>query len=107
MAMRAKVQELYDDKGLGPIPTPEPSASNIDPGHLDVLQRTKPEVISFHFGLPAPNIMQTLKASGIFIISSATTVAEARALEDQGADAVIAPGTEAGGHRGTFTGVDI
>ena len=107
MAMRAKVQELYDDKGLGPIPTPEPSASNIDPGHLDVLQRTKPEVISFHFGLPAPNIMQTLKASGIFIISSATTVAEARALEDQGADAVIAQGTEAGGHRGTFTGVDI
>ena len=107
MAMRAKVQALYDDKGLGAIPTPEPSASNIDPGHLDVLQRTKPEVISFHFGLPAPNIMQTLKASGIFIISSATTVAEARALEDQGADAVIAQGTEAGGHRGTFTGVDI
>src|SRR5262249_23464321 len=47
------------------------------------------------------------RGAGTFVICSATTVAEARILEDRGVDAVIAQGTEAGGHRGTFTGIDI
>jgi nitronate monooxygenase len=57
--------------------------------------------------MPAPEIVQTIKAAGIFVLSSATTVAEARLLEQWGVDAVIAQGIEAGGHRATFTAIDI
>jgi len=55
--------------------------------------------------VPPPEIVDSIKGAGIFIISSATTVAEARMLEARGVDAIIAQGAEAGGHRGTFTGV--
>src|SRR5262249_30758404 len=75
--------------------------------HVALLLQTKPEVVSFHFGLPEPDVVQALKAAGIFLISSATTVAEARLLERSGVDAIVAQGIEAGGHRGTFTDVDI
>jgi nitronate monooxygenase len=72
-----------------------------------LLLETKPEVVSFHFGLPDPDVLEALKSAGIFIISSATTVAEARILEQSGVDAIIAQGIEAGGHRATFTSIDI
>lgn len=65
-----------------------------------------PPVISFHFGLPAPDLLATVKRSGAFVLASATTVDEARWLEAHGADAVIAQGLEAGGHRGHFLDVD-
>lgn len=61
-----------------------------------------PSVVSFHFGLPAPDLLARVREWGSTVFSSATTVAEARWLEDQGADAVIAQGLEAGGHRGHF-----
>ena len=64
-------------------------------------------MVSFHFGLPRSEVVRAVKGAGIFIISSATTVAEARTLEQSGVDAIIAQGTEAGGHRGTFSGVDM
>jgi len=67
-----------------------------------VLLDTKPEMASFHFGLPEPEVVRALKSAGIFILSSATTVAEARLLEQGGVDAIIAQGTEAGGHRATY-----
>jgi nitronate monooxygenase len=106
MAMRERVQALYDAVGMGPIPTPSASASVVDAEHLAMLQKTKPEVVSFHFGLPDREIVQEIKAAGIFVLCSATTVAEARMLEAGGVDCVIAQGTEAGSHRGTFSGVD-
>lgn len=62
----------------------------------------KPEVVSFQFGLPDKALVLRLKAAGCKIFSTATTVAEARWLEDHGVDAVVAQGIEAGGHRGTF-----
>lgn len=65
-----------------------------------------PPVLSFHFGLPAPELLQSVKRSGAFVLASATTVDEARWLEANGADAVIAQGLEAGGHRGHFLDVD-
>ena len=74
---------------------------------MALLLETKPEVVSFHFGMPDAESIRALKSAGTFIISSATTVAEARALEAAGCDAIIAQGTEAGGHRATFTNVDI
>jgi nitronate monooxygenase len=67
----------------------------------------KPDVISFHFGLPEKSLVDRIKAAGCMVFSSATTVAEARWLEDHGADAVIAQGLEAGGHRGMFLTTDV
>jgi nitronate monooxygenase len=101
--MRRRLQPHYDAKGLGSVPTPEAAASDVSPEHLAMLLRAQPTMVSFHFGLPEDAIRDT----GIFVISSATTVAEARMLEERGVDAVIAQGAEAGGHRGTFTGVDM
>lgn len=72
-----------------------------------VVERTRPAVVSFHVGLPSPQFIGRIKAAGCVIISSATTVEEAVWLEAQGVDAVIAQGTEAGGHRGTFLATDI
>ncbi|KAG6952421.1 hypothetical protein JG688_00013288 [Phytophthora aleatoria] len=69
---------------------------------LDLVRELKPEVVSFHFGLPSPHMLQGVKDAGAFVISSATTVREALWLEEQGCDAVIAQGLEAGGHRGGF-----
>ena len=68
----------------------------------DVVEELKPEVVSFHFGLPEPDLVKRVKAMGAVIMSSATTAAEARWLEAHGVDAVIAQGNEAGGHRGMF-----
>src|SRR5436305_15051606 len=106
-AMRARLQPHYDAKGLGPVPEPKGAASEVSAEHLAMLLRAKPEMVSFHFGLPPQEIVQSIKDAGIFIICSATTVAEARTLEARGIDAIIAQGAEAGGHRGTFTGIDI
>jgi nitronate monooxygenase len=106
-AMRKHLQPHYDAKGLGAVPQPKGAASEVSREHLAMLLRAKPEMVSFHFGLPRPEIVQAIKGAGIFIISSATTVAEARTLEERGVDAIIAQGTEAGGHRGTFSGVDM
>ena len=107
MPMRERVQTLYDEKGLGPAPLPQASAGGVSEDHLAVLKEAKPEVVSFHFGLPDDDVVAALKAENIFILCSATTAAEARTLESRGVDAVIAQGTEAGGHRGTFSDVDI
>jgi len=106
-AMRRHLRRHYDAKALGLIPQPRGVVSDVSPEHLAMLLEEKPEVVSFHFGLPDQEIIETIKSAGVFIQTSATTVAEARALERRGVDAVIAQGSEAGGHRATFTGVDI
>ncbi len=77
-----------------------PSAAFFDATRLEQVLRLAPPVVSFHFGLPAPEAVTALKEAGIVLLSTATTVAEARALEAAGVDAVIAQGYEAGGHRG-------
>ena len=106
-AMRQHLQVQYSAQGLGQVPEPAGEGSDVGHEHLALLLETKPEVVSFHFGLPEPDVIRALKSAGSFILSSATTVAEARLLEQRGVDAIIAQGTEAGGHRATFTGVDI
>jgi nitronate monooxygenase len=68
----------------------------------EIVDGAKPEVVSFQFGLPAPPLLARVKAAGCKVVSSATTVEEARWLEQRGVDAVIAQGYEAGGHRGMF-----
>ena len=74
---------------------------------LQVLQAFRPPVVSFHFGLPDPTLLAPIKAWGGRVLASATTVDEALWLADHGADAVIAQGLEAGGHRGHFLDHDL
>src|SRR6202051_380551 len=72
-----------------------------------VVEDAKPEVVSFHFGLPNPALLARVKAAGCRVMSSATTVEEALWLEAGGVDAIIAQGYEAGGHRGMFLAEDV
>ncbi len=74
---------------------------------VDVIEEFRPAVVSFHFGLPPADLLARVKRCGAKILSSATTVDEARWLEAQGVDAVIAQGLEAGGHRGIFLSNDL
>ena len=67
-----------------------------------VVEDTKPEVVSFHFGLPDSALLARVKAAGCRVMASATTVTEALWLEARGVDLIIAQGYEAGGHRGMF-----
>jgi nitronate monooxygenase len=73
----------------------------------DVLDRFEPAVVSFHFGLPAPELVARVRRWGAVVLSTATTVAEARWLEERGVDVVVAQGLEAGGHRGHFLAPDL
>ncbi len=72
-----------------------------------VVGELRPPVVSFHFGLPEPELLRVVRACGAKILSSATTVEEARWLEQRGVDAIIAQGLEAGGHRGMFLTDDL
>jgi nitronate monooxygenase len=105
--IRTSIQTLYDAKDLGTLPIPNVSESVVDSGHLAMLLTEKPEVVSFHFGLPDQEVVQAIKDAGLYILCSATTVAESRVLESRGVDCVIAQGTEAGSHQGTFLDSDV
>lgn len=72
-----------------------------------LVERFKPPVVSFHFGLPDADLVSWVKRWGARVMSSATTVEEARWLEAHGADIIIAQGVEAGGHRGMFLTDDV
>jgi len=100
--MRKALAPYFAELGLGEVPQPAVPAPGFNEETLAALLDIRPRVASFHFGLPAPAIVERLKEAGMAVIASATTAAEARALESGGADAVIAQGHEAGGHRGTF-----
>jgi nitronate monooxygenase len=84
------------------ISVPRIDIPPFDEARCKVVEETEPEVVSFHFGLPDSALLDRVKAAGCRIMASATTVAEARWLEMQGVDIIIAQGYEAGGHRGTF-----
>ncbi|WP_434519574.1 NAD(P)H-dependent flavin oxidoreductase [Pseudomonas sp. NFX1] len=88
-------------------PTPVSNRAPFDEQSCQLVERLRPEVVSFHFGLPAPQLLQRVKATGAKVLSSATTVAEAVWLERHGCDSIIAMGYEAGGHRGMFLSEDI
>jgi nitronate monooxygenase len=105
---RERLAPYYRELEIDPAaPVPSSNRSAFDGKFCEVVEELKPDVVSFHFGLPEPGLMRRIKAAGCVIISSATTVAEARWLEQRGVDAVIAQGYEAGGHRGIFLTDDI
>lgn len=105
---REALAPYYREFGIDPaVPVPSSNRAAFDATFCAVVEELKPEVVSFHFGLPEPDLMQRVKAAGCIVIASATTAAEARWLEARGVDAVIAQGCEAGGHRGIFLTDDI
>jgi nitronate monooxygenase len=102
------LEPYYVEFGLDPRePAPAASRAPFDDAACEVVEAFRPEVVSFHFGLPDARLMARVRASGAKIISSATTVDEARWLEERGCDAVIAQGFEGGGHRAMFLASDV
>ena len=100
---REALQPYYRELGIRP--STAPSTSSRVPFNnevADLLQAYRPPVVSFHFGLPSPALLDRVRSWGSRILCSATTVDEARWLESEGVDAVIVQGLEAGGHRGHF-----
>jgi nitronate monooxygenase len=78
-----------------------------DSAGCEIVEEVTPEVVSFHFGLPDEALLGRVKSTGCRIIASATTVREARWLEERGCDAIVAQGYEAGGHRGMFLETEV
>ena len=100
---RERLAPYYRELGIDPAaPVPSSNRAAFNASFCDVVEETRPEVVSFHFGLPEPGLVKRVKAAGALVLCSATTAAEARWLETRGVDAVIAQGNEAGGHRGNF-----
>ena len=107
-AWRAVLAPYFAEFGIDPAALhPAPERRPFDSEAADVLDEFRPAVVSFHFGLPSPELLARARAWGARILSSATTVAEARWLEARGVDAVVAQGLEAGGHRGHFLSDDL
>ena len=105
---RAALAPYYAEYGVDPATIPAgPGRAPFTAEAADVLEEFKPAVVSFHFGLPAPELLARVKSWGAKVLSSATTVAEARWLAARGVDAIIAQGAEAGGHRGMFLSADV
>ena len=88
-------------------PTVKAGRAPFDEATCALVEEFRPRVVSFHFGLPEAPLLDRVRRAGSRIVSSATTVAEAQWLEEGGVDAIIAQGSEAGGHRGIFLSDDI
>jgi len=105
---RAAFAPYYREYGIDPESIPAgPGRAPFTAEAADALEEFKPAVVSFHFGLPPADLVRRMQKWGCKILASATTVDEARWLEAHGADAIIAQGVEAGGHRGNFLSDDI
>ena len=107
-AWQKRLANYYIELGLDPeAPAPRSSRTPFDEAMCELVLDFKPEVVSFHFGLPNRDLLSRVQSTGAKVLSSATTVEEARWLESFGCNAIIAQGFEAGGHRGIFLTDDI
>lgn len=107
-AWRRTLAPYYDELGLDPGAAAAGGARLPFSAEVaDILEPFRPPVVSFHFGLPSPDLLARVKRWGATVLSTATTVEEARWLEAHGADAIVAQGLEAGGHRGMFLTEDV
>lgn len=107
-AWRRTLAPFYAEAGLD-INAVAAGAGRVPFSHAvaDLVEPFRPPIVSFHFGLPAPDLLARVKGWGSVVLCSATTVDEAMWQEAQGVDAVIAQGVEAGGHRGMFRTDDL
>jgi nitronate monooxygenase len=100
---KRRLASYYGELGLDPAaPVAAANRAPFDAAMCALVEELKPEVVSFHFGLPEASLLARVKAAGCTVIASATIVKEAIWLEQRGVDAIIAQGAEAGGHRGMF-----
>jgi nitronate monooxygenase len=100
---RKRLTDYYKELGLDPgMDIQAANRAPFDAAMCELVEELKPEVVSFHFGLPDKALLKRVKTAGSIVIASATIVKEAVWLEQNGADAIIAQGAEAGGHRGMF-----
>ena len=107
-AWRASLAPYYAEYDIDAASIPTGAGRRpFDAQAADVLEPFRPPIVSFHFGLPAPELLARVRGWGSKVISSATTVEEALWLQDRGVDAIIAQGLEAGGHRGYFLTRDL
>jgi nitronate monooxygenase len=107
-AWRRALWPYYEELGIDPTSAPGgPTRTPFNAEAAGMLEEIRPHVVSFHFGLPAPDLLARVRACGAKIMSTATTVDEARWLETRGVDVIIAQGLEAGGHRGHFLSDDL
>jgi nitronate monooxygenase len=96
------LRPYYAELGVEPPEGLKDAFPFFGPALCDLVVELRPAVVSFHYGLPDGSLVERLKAAGCRVLSSATTPEEARLLESDGVDAVIAQGADAGGHRGVF-----
>ncbi|NND67737.1 MAG: nitronate monooxygenase [Halioglobus sp.] len=101
-AWEVQLQGYYSELSVNPPTEPAALRLPFDEKIAELLEPHKPPILSFHFGLPSPALVQRIKSWGSIILSSATTVDEGAWLQQHGADVVIAQGIEAGGHRAMF-----
>ncbi len=100
---RERLKPYYAELGIDPAaPVPSSDRRPFDAALCAAVEELKPEVVSFHFGLPEAALFKRVKDTGCVVMASATTVEEALWIEAHGCDVVIAQGFEAGGHRGMF-----
>lgn len=102
-AWRAQLAPFYVQEGVEPG-TNAPQRRPFDAELCAIVEQMRPQMMSFHFGLPARDLLERVRATGAIILGNATTVAEAHWLAGQGCDAIILQGSEAGGHAGWFLG---
>ncbi|MGA9302858.1 MAG: nitronate monooxygenase family protein [Bradyrhizobium sp.] len=100
---KERLAPYYNELGLDPAaPINAANRAPFDAAMCSVVEELKPEIVSFHFGLPEQSLLARVRAAGCKVMSAATTVREAIWLEEHGTDVIIAQGAEAGGHRGMF-----
>jgi nitronate monooxygenase len=105
-AWRRRLAPYFEELKIDPAGVAGASRAPFSAEAADVLAEFEPPVVSFHFGLPSPELLSRVRRWGARVLSSATTVEEALWLEERGVDVVIAQGLEAGGHRGSFLSDD-
>lgn len=105
-AWRQALAPYYAEYQVGYPATPPPVRKPFDEGMCALIEEVRPEVASFHFGLPDAALLRRVRDAGALILASATTPAEARWLAERDVDAIVAQGWEAGGHAGRFLPAD-
>jgi len=101
-AWREALAPFYAEERVAEPEAPPALRRPFDEAMCALVERTRPEIVSFHFGLPDARLLERVRATGTLVIGNATTAEEARWLVARGVDAVVAQGFEAGGHAGWF-----
>ena len=101
-AWRALLQRYYQAYGIAEAAGEGPLRLPFGADMCAVVEETRPELVSFFFGLPEDALLDRVRHAGCRVLATATTIDEARWLAERGVDAIVAQGFEAGGHAGRF-----